>query len=252
LGGETGLVNTAGVYADLPKALKGQIEARAFWATAWPLNEIATRYRITAEQAKRFCSDFGIPVIVRDNRNYASMYKPCVIEHPSTGERCLAFNFSMELIRQGFDHTLQKVFSRDYWANQWWIHRMSWKVPFVGLIDKADMFFRDPVSVWQALIEKPLDTRVGDVFDKPSIERLAHSFRTHFSAFIWRAGDVLIVDNVKMAHCGMPGIGRRTLRALIGNPIRMRYDPEGPGVHIASASVLPTLSAQIAAYTQAS
>lgn len=252
LGGETGLVNTAGLYSELSQVLKHQLEGRPYWATAWPVVELARRYGLRAEQAERFCLDFGIPVVVRQGRKYASMYKPCVIEHPTTRERCLAFNFSMELIRRGFDHTLQKVFTKDYEGKEWWRHRMSWKIPALGLIDKFDMFLHDPVSVWQALFEKPFDTRVGDVFDTTSIERLAHSVRKHFSAFTWQSGDVLIVDNVKIAHCGMPGIGPRILRALIGNPIRMPYAPGGPGVHIAELNVLPTLAAEIAAYAESS
>jgi alpha-ketoglutarate-dependent taurine dioxygenase len=252
LGGETGLVNTAGLYAALPQLLKHQLEAQPFWATAWPVHELAARYGLRTEQVERFCSDFGISVVARRGRKYASLYKPCVIEHPTTRERCLAFNFSMELIRQGFDHTLQKVFTKDYRGKEWWRHRMSWKIPVLGLIDKVDMFLHDPVSVWQALIEKPLGTRVGDLFDATSIERLAHSLRNHFSAFTWRGGDVLIVDNVKMAHCGMPGFGPRVLRALIGNPIRMPYAPGGLGIHIADPNVLPTLAAEIAAYVDSS
>jgi hypothetical protein len=49
-----------------------------------------------------------------------------------------------------------------------------------------------------------------------------------------------------MAHSGMPGSGARTLRVLICNPIRMRYDSKGPGVHVVSVdSHHPTLGAQL-------
>jgi alpha-ketoglutarate-dependent taurine dioxygenase len=245
IGGETGLVNTAKLFSDLPETIKRQLKARTYWATAWPLAKMASRYGVTAQQAERFCSDSSIPVVTRYHQKYASMYKPCVIEHPITKEHCLAFNFSMELIRLGFDHALQKAFLPDYAAKEWWLHRLSWRIPLVGLLDKADMLVRDPVTVWQAFREKPFDTRVGDIFDKRSIEHLAQSVRNRFSSFTWRAGDVLIVDNLKMAHSGMPGVGTRTLRVMIGNVIRMRYDSEGPGVHVANMAVLPTLAAQL-------
>jgi hypothetical protein len=41
---------------------------------------------------------------------------------------------------------------------------------------------------------------------------------------------VLIVDNLRMAHVGMPGFGERELRALITNPVRMSYQQEGRGL----------------------
>jgi len=248
LGGETGLVNTAKLFSDLPETVKTELRRRAYWAAAWPLTTMASRYGLSAQQMEQFCLDSGLPVVMQHGQKYASMYKPCVIEHPITKEHALAFNYAVELMRHGLDRAIQRLFLPDYSAREWLLHRLSWRFPLIGVLDKLDVLFRDPGTVWRTLFRKSLDTRVGEIFSKETTGLFATSIRKRYSSFKWRAGDLLIVDNLKMAHSGMPGSGARTLRVLICNPIRMRYDSKGPGVHVVSAdSHHPTLAAQLSA-----
>ena len=137
-------------------------------------------------------------------------------------------------MKYGLDRAVQRVFLRDYSSREWLLHRLSWRVPLIGLLDKLDVLFRDPGTVWRYLFRKSFDARVGGIFSKAATGLLATSIRNRYSSFKWRAGDLLIVDNLKMAHSGMPGSGARTLRVLICNPIRMRYDSRGPGIHVVS------------------
>jgi alpha-ketoglutarate-dependent taurine dioxygenase len=246
-GGETGLVNTAKLFNDLPDALKTQLTQRAYWVAAWPLAKMASRYGVSARQMEQFCLHSGLPIVTRYGQKYASMYKPCVIEHPITKEHALAFNYSVELLKCGLDRAIQRAFLPDYSSKEWLLHRLSWRFPLIGVLDKLDVLFRDPGTVWRTLTGKSFDIRVGEVFGKEAIGQLAMSIRNRYSSFKWRAGDVLIVDNLKMAHSGMPGSGARTLRVLICNPLRMRYDSKGPGIHVVSGDHPPTLGAQLSA-----
>jgi len=234
IGGETGLVNTAKLFSDLPEALKTELKRRAYWVAAWPLANMGSRYGVNAQQMEQFCSDSGLPIVTHHGEKYASMYKPCVIEHPITKEHALVINYSVELMKHGLDRAIQRAFLPDYWSKEWLLHRLSWRVPLIGLLDKLDVLFRDPGTVWRFLFRKSFDARVGELFNKEATGLLATSIRNRYSSFKWRAGDLLIVDNLKMAHSGMPGLGARTLRVLICNPIRMRYDSKGPGVHVVS------------------
>ena len=246
VGGETGLVNTAKLFSDLPEAVKTELKQRAYWATAWPVAKMASRYGLTAQQIEQFCLDSGLPVVTQQGQKYASMYKRCVIEHPITKEHALAFNYSVDLMKSGLDRAIQRYFLSDYTSKEWRLHRLSWRFPLIGVLDKLDVLFRDPGTVWRTLFRKPFDARVGEIFSKEATSLLAASIRHRYSSFKWRAGDMLIVDNLKMAHSGMPGSGARTLRVLICNPIRMRYDSKGPGVHVVSVdSHHPTLGAQL-------
>jgi len=246
MGGETGLVNTAKLFSDLPEALKTDLKQRAYWATAWPLAEMASRYGVDAQQMEKYCLDSGLPVVTRHGQKYASMYKPCVIEHPITKEHALLFNYSLELMHYGLDRAIQRIFLPEYSSKAWLLHRLSWRVPLIGLLDKLDVLFRDPGTVWRTLTRKSFDAPVGKIFSKEATGLLAKSIRNRYSSFSWRASDLLIVDNLKMAHSGMPGSGARTLRILICNPIRMRYDSNGPGVHVVHGdNHHPTLGDQL-------
>ena len=248
VGGETGLVNAAKLFSDLPEELKTALKQRAYWVAAWPLTKMASRYRVNAQQIEQFCLDSGLPVVTQHGQKYASMYKPCVIEHPITKEHALAFNYSVELMKSGLDRAIQRVFLPDYSSKEWLLHRLSWRFPLIGVLDKLDVLSRDPGTVWRTLFRKPFDACVSEIFNKEATDLLAMSIRNRYSSFKWRAGDLLIVDNLKMAHSGMPGSGARTLRVLLCNPIRMRYDSKGPGVHVVSVdSHHPTLGAQLTA-----
>ena len=246
IGGETGLVNAAKLFSELPEALKTELKQRAYWVAAWPLAKMASRYGVNAQQMEQFCLDSGLPVVTQHGQKYASMYKPCVIEHPITKEHALAFNYSVELMKSGLDRAIQRVFLPDYSSEEWLLHRLSWRFPLIGVLDKLDVLSRDPGTVWRTLFRKSFDACVGEIFSKEATGLFATSIRNRYSSFKWRAGDVLIIDNLKMAHSGMPGSGARTLRVLICNPIRMRYDSKGPGVHVVSVdSHHPTLGAQL-------
>ena len=76
---------------------------------------------------------------------------------------------------------------------------------------------------------------------------LAKLIRTYYSSCLWKKGDILLVDNKKVMHAGMPGSGPRLVRAIICNPLDMHYsfsdlsiinckdrDGETIGFHMAS------------------
>ena len=66
-------------------------------------------------------------------------------------------------------------------------------------------------------------TRVGSCFNDKEIKELANLIRSHYSSCIWKRGDILLVDNKKVMHAGMPGTGPRLIRAMICNPLQMNY-----------------------------
>ena len=53
--------------------------------------------------------------------------------------------------------------------------------------------------------------------------------RNFYCSILWQKGDILLVDNRKVAHTGMPGSGPRLVRALISNPLQMKYSHAQPG-----------------------
>jgi hypothetical protein len=56
--------------------------------------------------------------------------------------------------------------------------------------------------------------------------------RRRFSSFIWKRGDVLILDNLKMAHNGMAGRGNRVLKVMLCNPVPLPSSEASLGLHV--------------------
>ena len=92
----------------------------------------------------------------------------------------------------------------------------------------------DPSLKWQMRsAEKTLpqfkNTKVSSCFNDKDVKNLAQLLRNNYSSCVWQQGDILLVDNKKIIHAGMPGAGPRLIRALIGNPLAMSYEPASTG-----------------------
>ena len=49
-------------------------------------------------------------------------------------------------------------------------------------------------------------------------ELLAASLASHVSAVEWQPGDLLLIDNAKVLHDGLPGLGPRKLHVALLQP----------------------------------
>lgn len=244
LGGETGLVDMAKVYADLPEALKDRLKASACAVQDIPLSAVAARYQTTEKAASQACRDGGLAIVEREGIEYVSISKPSVLRHPVTGDDALSINVSLELGRRGLMTALPRAFQDDYSSLAWSLHRLVWSNAVVSTIVRA---LEEPRAAlgyaqrWLSFVvrrrnaapaapTRPSALRAGDAFSPEDIQSTAKSMRKHFASFRWMAGDILIVDNIRMAHAGMPGLGPRTIRAFISNRFDLPTVP-GPGFH---------------------
>lgn len=71
--------------------------------------------------------------------------------------------------------------------------------------------------------------KVNSCFSETDIIDLTQSMRNFYCSTLWQKGDILLVDNRKVMHAGMPGSGPRLIRALIANPLDMKYSRTQPG-----------------------
>jgi alpha-ketoglutarate-dependent taurine dioxygenase len=254
IGGETALVNMAHVYNDLPGPLRDRLEARTFWVSEWTRREVLARYEISEALLVRECREVGLSIEERGEDMVLKMYKPSIIVHPVTGEKCLVVNLSSEMDPQDPQgERFMAVIKESLWPNyagwRWAIHRFLWRHPNVAfpqqyarsLLHRAMQYVRSRVSrPGHELPRAPplalpeLDAqRVFADLTGEEAEVLATSTCRRMSMFSWQAGDVMIVDNIKMAHSGMPGFGRRTLRAMICNPVPLMCSETAPGCQVA-------------------
>lgn len=241
LGGETGLVNLEKVYAQLNDELKKKLEDKSYFVKNWLVSEVAERYQIDTKTVEEICRQFNLPIVGEGKDKFILLYKPSVFVNPVTQKKALAINF---FALPTLDNALRKCFLDDYQGKTWFWHRFVWKMPLFKIIENLSVFlialFHSPKELYQITLinwktERALKklnqkfTKVNSCFSEGDINQLAPLMRKFYCSTIWKQGDILLVDNRKVAHTGMPGSGPRLVRALIANPIQMQYTATQPG-----------------------
>lgn len=243
LGGETGLVNMEKVYERLDAGLKKKLEENPFFVTKWLVSEVADRYKINAATVEKICRQFDLPVVGEGDDKLILMYKPSVFINPVTQKKALQINFfSLPTL----DTHLRQSFLKDYQGKTWFWHRFFWRLPYSIFKSIENVFvffialFHSPKEVLQMTqlkwktdrAFKKLNrkfTKVNSPFTEPEINYLARVMKDFYCSITWQKGDILLVDNRKVVHTGMPGAGPRLVRALISNPLEMRYSEAQSG-----------------------
>ncbi|MBN9229645.1 MAG: TauD/TfdA family dioxygenase [Legionella sp.] len=244
LGGETGIINTAKIYAELNPALQQRLQQESFFVSEWRVDEVAKRYGHEPKHIETICEHFDLPLLGKERNRLVRMYKPSVMHHPLTQENALTINL-FELTT--LNDALRKIFMHDYQGADWFWHRFLWRMPpqvFNALEQGAKWgipLYHSPVKAWHMALNKWSEKRaskknglnttpkVGTCFNEEEVQELARSMRRHYCSCLWQKGDILLVDNRKVMHAGMPGKGARAIRAMIGNPLEMRYSAQNPG-----------------------
>lgn len=245
LGGETGLINMEKVYQELSAELKNKLEQKSFFVSEWLVSEVASRYEISEEAVENICKRFNLPIETQDGEQFIVMHKASIFENPETNKKSLQINlFELPTLNKA----LRKLFIHDYTGNTWFWHRFVWRLPeFVLTIFEyayiicAQLYY-SPKNALKVFISKlnkikatrknVKEVRVGSCFTETEVKTLAQLMRKYYVSCLWEKGDILLVDNRKVAHAGMPGTGPRTLRALICNPLSMNYSFTNSGLYL--------------------
>ncbi len=244
-GGETGIINMEKIYPFLDQALQTKLEKNNFFVSKWLMSEVAERYHLSDKKIEAICKQFDLPVVTVNDKKFILMYKPNVFIHPVTNKKSLQINY-FEL--PTLNAVLRKKFIKDYPGKMWFWHRFVWrlpdavlKIPEVIYMVFASLFY-SPKESFKIIVSKyknymanrknkdslPFnDVKVKSCFNEKEIKALAQLMRDYYCSCLWQKGDILLVDNRKVVHAGMPGSGPRTIRAMICNPLDMRYsDPQ--------------------------
>jgi hypothetical protein len=235
------------VYQKLDESLKKKLENQTFFTAKWLVSEVAERYQLSTEAIEKICERFDLPLVEQKNEKYIVMYKPSIFEHPLTKKRSLQINL-FELPTLNLE--MRKFFMDDYRGKNWFWHRFVWKMnPLIlSVLERiyiifASLFYspreaftiaRNKLKAFKASREKgatpPFNAvKVGSCFNDKEVTDLARLIRSYYSSCLWKKGDILLVDNRLVAHAGMPGSGPRLIRAMICNPLEMKYSFSQPG-----------------------
>lgn len=260
MGGETGLINTQKLYESLNVSLQQKIEKKSFLASMWLVSEVAKRYQLPLETVEKISNEFHLPRLGVGKDQFLLMYKPSVFIHPLTQEKSLQINlFELPTLNK----YLRKCFLSAYKGKNWFWHRFFWRLP-AAVFNSVEFlavaviaFFHSPQKSFTLLgnklatyfskkkINMPLEDKIETCFTKKDIKNLAQSMRDQYCSCLWQKGDVLLIDNRKVMHAGMPGKGDRLIRAMIANPIAMSYSPKESGLIYAQERTTVSLGARI-------
>ncbi|MDQ6814266.1 MAG: TauD/TfdA family dioxygenase [Bacteroidota bacterium] len=243
IGGETGLVDMGKVYEELDENLKKKLEAQSFTPSTYSVSSIAQRYNVSKQKVKKICLDAGFASFTTaDGEEKLSFNKSSVFRHPVTKRHALASNFTSEIPKL-FEKVSSEL-ANDYSGWRWALHKYAWKNPFITRLAEERK-----KGIPALLIKKLLFTiggllkrnnnankqykypanKMGSAFTEQEVNMLATLMHKHFTAFTWKKGDILLIDNLQMAHGGMPGFGPRTIRAMLCNPLEMDISASAPG-----------------------
>lgn len=191
-GGATPIADCRRIYARLDPALLEEFGRRQVLYTrnygdglglSW---QAVFRTNVPGE-VEAHCRNAGIEWEWRDRgRLRTRQVRPAIRRHPATGEMLW------------FNHALFFHFSSLSSATQ---------ADILAVLDREDV---------------PFDTSYGDGgrFDEPTLAALRQAYSAEMTRFTWRAGDILLLDNMLVCHGREPFTGRREVVVAMGDPIQ--------------------------------
>lgn len=255
-GGETGLFCAVRTLALLPRALSEKLASERFDAQLFCSGaELARACGLPrgagADELGRAAAARGVascaPVRSMPSTLELRIRKPSIVVGPGVrrSRRALCIN-AAELGAVGLAALAHELERRVYSQRPgWWLHRQLWRcvraLPPLGRVlswvEGCSVALRAPVA-WlrfagRARTRAAAAARSSGVRADGSARTLRAALRLHeaeaigralgrsVSLFSWRAGDILLVDNLTVLHDGMPGRPweARSLVAMLFNPV---------------------------------
>ncbi|RKT17067.1 alpha-ketoglutarate-dependent taurine dioxygenase [Streptomyces sp. 1114.5] len=190
-GGAVALADGAAVLRDLPAELVERFERHGWELRRTHGGPVGVTWQeafATTDRAEveRYCEENGVEFAWdADGRLRTRRVRPAVLRHPGTGERV--------------------------WFNQ------------IAFLNEWTM---DPVVREYLLFEcgpdgLPFNTRCGDgtPLDRATVDLINEVYEAHTVREPWQDGDLLVVDNLRMAHSRDPYQGERRIAVALADPV---------------------------------
>ena len=189
-GGATGVADGYRVLSELPADLLAPFAARG-WSlernyselvgTAWQ-EAFGTTERAVVE---KYCQDNGIRTDWRSDGSLRTRQRrPAIVRHPETGRPCW-FNQVAFFNQWTLEEDVREYLLFEFGADA---------LPF-------NSYYGDGSPIEREVVDTINEVYVAATVREP-----------------WQAGDLLLVDNVRMAHNREPFSGRRSMAMVFGDP----------------------------------
>ena len=218
--GETPLSDFNAVYDRLPPEIRRRLDTcpmrvirrlpPAYLCKKYPMN---TPSGFDRDQVEEACHRAGYTVHWSKGGASVEVLLPAIITHPRTGKRMLNHQF--------FSGRMRHVFLAETWRRfphrprpQWL--KALWPRPlFTWAIMKGFDWMRSP-----SVAPTPhLEFADGTDFSGEEMSTLARLVWDNSVFFRWHAGDIILLDNLRVAHSRMPCDGPRKVATAVGDMI---------------------------------
>lgn len=198
-GGATAVADSRAVLDALPPGVIDRLETEGWSLTRnygdlvglpWP----ATFGTDSRDEVERYCADNGIEVEWSGDNLRTRQRRRALIDHPVSGQRSW-FNQIAFLSEWTLDPDV-----RDYLSSVLGADGLSFN------------------SAWGD----------GEPFAPELIQQINSAYERATLREPWRAGDLMLVDNVRMAHSREPYRGDRTVLVAMGDPVRLTGGSDKP------------------------
>jgi alpha-ketoglutarate-dependent taurine dioxygenase len=192
-GGVTAVADSRAVLRDLPAGLTERFE-RVGWRLSRTYNPLvgvpwSEAFGTTDRAAvERYCEQNDIAYTWdADGGLRTSQRRAAIVHHPDTGERCW--------------------FNQVAFLNEW---TMAPEVREFLVLEFG------PEGL-------PFTTAFGDgePLDRATVDLINEVYETHTLREPWQRGDLMVVDNIRMAHSREPYRGDRDVLVAMGEPVRL-------------------------------
>lgn len=193
-GGATPIADAAAVLAALPSDVVARFE-RDGWqllrnysdamGQSWE-GAFGTADRSAVE---RYCRDNGIDMVWDGPRLRTRRKRPAVFRHPRSGQRL-------------------------------WFNQIAFLSEWTLDPDVREYLVSDPDIGPEWLPFRTLDGD-GRVVEQEVVDAINDVYAMHAVSEPWKSGDILVLDNIRMAHARDPYRGRREMIVGFANPVQM-------------------------------
>jgi alpha-ketoglutarate-dependent taurine dioxygenase len=228
--GETPLSDFQAIYEALPPSMRRHLEACPLRVIReLPPGYLRAKYRAESsrgwdrDQVEQACRRAGYAVRQHKGGLSAEAVLPAVVTHPRTGKRMLNYQF--------FSGGMSHVFLAETWRRYphrprpRWMGRL-WTLPS---ITRAILRAFDWLRPRSAAPTPHLEFADGGEWSREEMRTLARLVWDNTVFYRWLQGDVVLLDNLRIAHSRMPCDGPRRVAAAVGDLVDVLASVPGQG-----------------------
>jgi len=210
-GGETPLHDCVAAFRDLPESTKVQLMGTHFCKETINMTRrgMQSNFNTTERDAiEEICRYFGVNFAWKNDKLSIRTSGPCLVRHADTKEISLSLFWNV--------HALH-FFFREYHALPGAHYFLGWLCKFLPsrifefLAQNCYSYFRNDYRY--SFLREGKTFRLSTDIEM----EICQAIWRNTTVFSWQTGDIMLIDNIKVAHSRLPYIPPRKIAAFVCN-----------------------------------